>query len=340
MSNKQYDIALSFAGEDRACAQQLADALRRRNVTVFYDTDEQAMLWGVDLYAYLSDLYQNRAQYCVMFLSKYYAVKVWTNHERRAAQARAFRESREYILPIRLDDTPMDGILPTVGFLTWSAESVEGVADACVQKLRGLQVTSESEPVNWRRTAEEPPTNWREKCVKFTMLENSLEHIPKDKVLRRGTPGIVALGSIILLNGIAPFIKSSFPDISFLYHPMVSAILVVAAIGSVLLTYKYYTLLWVRMSSIKSPLGRYLGFSKFGRRTTEGDYLRYFMTAPCIYPHCDGVAYIMDAPPRAKDRHRFIGGCTVDREGHTYKVDANGIGIAHPFDFRPLDPNK
>jgi hypothetical protein len=96
-SIEDFDVALSFAGEDRDYAEALADALRQYGVKVFYDKYEQAILWGKDLYTYLSDLYQNRARYCVMLLSQHYAAKLWTNHERQSAQARAFREHKEYI---------------------------------------------------------------------------------------------------------------------------------------------------------------------------------------------------------------------------------------------------
>jgi hypothetical protein len=112
-----YDVALSYAGEDRDKSEALASSLRRRDIKVFYDKYEKATLWGKNLYDYLSDLYQNKARYCVMLLSQYYAAKVWTNLERQAAQARAFQEHQEYILPVRLDDTEIPGLLPTVSYL-------------------------------------------------------------------------------------------------------------------------------------------------------------------------------------------------------------------------------
>lgn len=132
---KHYDVALSFAGEDRTYAEALAGTLVCRGVSVFYDNYEKATLWGKDLYTYLSDLYQNKACYCVMFLSQNYAAKLWTNHERKAAQARAFGEHEEYILPVRLDDTTIPGILPTIGYLSWPPETPETIADAIMAKL-------------------------------------------------------------------------------------------------------------------------------------------------------------------------------------------------------------
>ncbi len=130
-----YDVALSYAGEDRTYAESLAEALQHHGVKVFYDQFEKTALWGKNLYTYLSDLYQNKAKYCIMFLSKNYATKVWTNHEREAAQARAFKEHEEYILPIRLDGTAVPGMLPTISYLRWPPETAETISDIIRAKL-------------------------------------------------------------------------------------------------------------------------------------------------------------------------------------------------------------
>lgn len=130
-----YDVALSFAGEDRECAENLAEALKSHDVRVFYDAFEKAKLWGEDLYTYLAELYTKRARYCVMFLSKHYATKLWTNHERKAAQARAFKESKAYILPIRLDETKIPGIFETIAYLNWHDEGVNKITAYILEKL-------------------------------------------------------------------------------------------------------------------------------------------------------------------------------------------------------------
>lgn len=136
-----YDVALSYAGEDRVYAEKLADALKLRGVKVFYDKYQKSNLWGKNLYTHLSDLYQNQALYCVMFLSKFYVDKVWTNREREAAQARAMSENREYILPIRLDNTEIPGILSTISYLDLHEETPDSVADMILEKLKIFQVT-------------------------------------------------------------------------------------------------------------------------------------------------------------------------------------------------------
>jgi WD40 repeat protein len=144
-----YDVALSFAGEDRPAARALAEALQRRKISFFYDEHDKAGLWGKNLYTFLSDLYQNQARFCVMFLSRHYAKKIWTNREREAAQARAFQESQEYILPVRLDDTEIPGILPTVGYLSWPPEDADSIAEMLREKLRRFNEPCEPKIAHW-----------------------------------------------------------------------------------------------------------------------------------------------------------------------------------------------
>jgi NTP pyrophosphatase (non-canonical NTP hydrolase) len=140
-----YDVAISFAGEDRARAEELATALENSAIRVFHDTGEKAELWGKDLYAHLTDLYQNRAHFCVILISQHYASKRWTTQERRAMQARAFSQDSEFILPVRLDDTEIPGLLSTTAYLRWPPESASSIADAVAFKLKRI-VTATSRP--------------------------------------------------------------------------------------------------------------------------------------------------------------------------------------------------
>jgi hypothetical protein len=117
---KQFDVALSFAGEDRQYVEEVASNLRKMGIKVFYDKYEIVTLWGKNLYDHLQDVYQNKARYTVFFISKDYAEKVWTNHERKSAQAKAFISNEDYILPARFDDTEIPGLLPTVFYINTS----------------------------------------------------------------------------------------------------------------------------------------------------------------------------------------------------------------------------
>jgi GNAT superfamily N-acetyltransferase len=133
-----YDFALSFAGEDRARAEALASVLSERGTRVFYDKYEEADLLGKDLYQHLQSIYRDRARFCVIFLSQNYARKLWTRHELKQAQARAFEQSVEYILPIKLDDTEIPGINRTVGYIDLRLKTIQDVADLLLAKLQSL----------------------------------------------------------------------------------------------------------------------------------------------------------------------------------------------------------
>lgn len=130
-----YDAALSFAGEDRDYVSQVAGILKAYGIEVFYDTYEQHTLWGKDLYTHLDEVYRLKSRYCVMFISKSYKEKLWTNHERESAQARAFGEQQEYLLPVRLDDTEIPGIRPTVGYISAKGLSPAQLANIISTKL-------------------------------------------------------------------------------------------------------------------------------------------------------------------------------------------------------------
>jgi hypothetical protein len=142
----KYDVALSFAGEQRTEVELVASCLKAANLNVFYDDYEKSNLWGKDLYVHLSDVYQNQARYCIIFASKEYQQKNWTNHERQSAQARALSEKgNEYILPVRFDDTDIPGLPRTIGYLDFRHEGARGICKAFLQKI-GAKVTFRTSP--------------------------------------------------------------------------------------------------------------------------------------------------------------------------------------------------
>lgn len=73
-----YDVVLSFAGEDREYVEECADILTALGIKVFYDSYEQDVLWGKDLYTFLADIYSNKARYAIVFISQHYVKKCWT----------------------------------------------------------------------------------------------------------------------------------------------------------------------------------------------------------------------------------------------------------------------
>jgi len=135
----EYDVCLSFAGEDRSYVAAVAAALKSRGIRVFYDEYEEVALWGKDLYEHLDEVYSRLARYCVVFISKHYGEKLWTTHERKSAQERAFKQHSEYILPARFDDTKLPGMRDTVAYVDLSDKTPEAFAELIAAKLGARQ---------------------------------------------------------------------------------------------------------------------------------------------------------------------------------------------------------
>jgi hypothetical protein len=136
-ADMEYDVALSFAGEDREYVEKVATLLRDAGVRAFYDKFEAAQLWGRNLADHLGEIYGRRARFVVMFISEHYPAKAWPTHERQSAQARAIRENKVVLLPARFDDTDIPGMPTTTGYVDLRKTSPEELVQLIVDKLAG-----------------------------------------------------------------------------------------------------------------------------------------------------------------------------------------------------------
>jgi hypothetical protein len=133
-SDRSFDVAVSFADEERPYVLEVVRALGRRGVVVFYDADED--LWGKDLVTYLDGVYRHRSRYVVIFVSAHYVSKQWTRHELRAALAMALRDRSDRILPARFDDSDVPGLPPTVRYADCRQLTPDDLANMITSRVR------------------------------------------------------------------------------------------------------------------------------------------------------------------------------------------------------------
>ena len=131
----EYDVALSFAGEDKAIAEQFADLLLAKDLRVLFEEYKAEKLGGGDFVSYVAELYRTKAWYCVLFFSQHYPLKKWTHAERTSAQEHALRDAAEYILPLRLDDSEVPGITEGTGYRHARQGSLESIVNFLAEKL-------------------------------------------------------------------------------------------------------------------------------------------------------------------------------------------------------------
>ena len=96
----KFDVALLFAGADRAVALAIAEALRKHGLNVFYDEWHQSMIWGNDLSILLPEIYAT-ARFCIPIISRIEGFKVRvtayierTQFRREAPWTRSARTAR------------------------------------------------------------------------------------------------------------------------------------------------------------------------------------------------------------------------------------------------------
>lgn len=142
-----HEVALSFAGEDRAYVEEVAASLRNSGIEVFYFDYQEVDAWGEDLSVFLDKIFRVQARFVVPFISSHYVRKPWPTHEFRSALARAINEhDTVYVLPVRLDDTELPGLRPSIAFIDGREKSPTALASLIVQKVRGARADAELEP--------------------------------------------------------------------------------------------------------------------------------------------------------------------------------------------------
>lgn len=134
----EYDIAISFASENRQIANQIAKKLTKYGIKVFYDEFKISKLFGTNLYKKLTEVYSKKSHYCLMIISKSYIKKKWTRIELKIALARQLNDIHDYILPVRLDDTEVPGLSENTLYLDLRNITVDKLAHIIIQKVNSI----------------------------------------------------------------------------------------------------------------------------------------------------------------------------------------------------------
>lgn len=136
----EFDVAVSFAGDDRDIVKALVDELKARGMEVFYDFDAQAILWGKDLRKELGRVYSEDAQFMVVCLSDEYPERDWPTFEFEIGKAASHKRTEDYLLPLVVGSSrpAIVGLPAHVGHIDLAHRTIEDVADLLQEKLASL----------------------------------------------------------------------------------------------------------------------------------------------------------------------------------------------------------
>jgi uncharacterized protein YqfB (UPF0267 family) len=142
LSELSFQVAMSFPGEHRAYVASVVQSLRvpLGPDTIFYDHDYQAQLAIPNLDTLLQDIYRNRSELVVVFLSEKYAQKEWCGLEWRAIREIIKAKNDEQIMFVRFDDAKIDGVFSIDGHIDARIYEPAALAGFIQTRLRELGI--------------------------------------------------------------------------------------------------------------------------------------------------------------------------------------------------------
>lgn len=103
----EYDVAISFAGENRRLAKHIAKQLEALDVPVFFDEMFEANFLGHAWTKVFREIFAEKSRIVLCLLDEYHAEKIWPTFEREHF---APRVAEQNVIPVYLDDTKFVGI--------------------------------------------------------------------------------------------------------------------------------------------------------------------------------------------------------------------------------------
>jgi hypothetical protein len=119
ITKHHFDVALSFAGENREYVKDVADHLSNiiGSHSCFYDANYLAQLARQSLDNLLQDIYRNRSKLVVVFLCGNYEEKEWCGIEFRAIKEIIMEKQHEKIMFVKIGDGKVQGVFKTDGYV-------------------------------------------------------------------------------------------------------------------------------------------------------------------------------------------------------------------------------
>jgi hypothetical protein len=127
---QDYDIAVSFAAEQRDYVERTVAAARALGLRVFYDRDMSNAWWGRNFLLEQRKIYGQRALHFVPFISTEYLSASHPIDQFSYAMTRAIEQRNRYILPVLIGSVvvPPEMLHPHIGYLRAEEHTAEQLA--------------------------------------------------------------------------------------------------------------------------------------------------------------------------------------------------------------------
>ena len=133
-----FNVAFSFPGEARETVEMvLGELIKKMSPNeIFYDFYYKAFLARPNLDLLLTKIYKEQANLIVVFLSGDYQRKPWPGLEFRVVREIILQKQHDIkVMYIRMDNSPVDGVLKTDGYIDAATHSHQEIASFIYQRV-------------------------------------------------------------------------------------------------------------------------------------------------------------------------------------------------------------
>jgi formylglycine-generating enzyme len=169
-----YEVAISFAVENKDTAMELTACLYRNGYTKVYDyRHHQERMVGRNLEKELRSIYESEARFVIILFSKYYFSKWAAGIEYEAIKRRMQKEEDNlYMIPVWLGDVKDQGpeFDKTIVYQLWhnNPQEIVDILNAQFKKEQSMLPMSSTNNIGWVSSSTTPSGGWKK--ILFTGL--------------------------------------------------------------------------------------------------------------------------------------------------------------------------
>lgn len=130
----KYEIAISFGSEDLKIARKIAVALKKKNIRIYFYPEENNV--GKNLKVLTPKIFKEEALFVLAVISKNHIRGKWTSEEMEVVQTQYDKCGLPYLLPLRVDDTRIDGLSSNVVYLEWKGNNENEISEIVVERIK------------------------------------------------------------------------------------------------------------------------------------------------------------------------------------------------------------
>lgn len=135
-SDYSYDVALSYASEQKHLVQRVAKLLKLEGLRVFYAPYHEWEFQGDDMITRFYQIYRYESRYVAAFVTDDYLRKDYTMHEAHSAMFREREEGRCPLIPILFGGASLPELDPDIEPIRVDKPQAVDIADRIRQIVR------------------------------------------------------------------------------------------------------------------------------------------------------------------------------------------------------------